>query len=423
MSEKRKDNKGRVLRNGEVQRADGKYMFRYTDLTGKRRTVYSWKLVSTDKAPDGARCKKALRDMEKEISRDIEDGIRAHDANAITVNDLYNSFMDLRSDLRETTRCGYAHLYNKHVRDELGSRSIKNIRFSDIQRLYMGLLQEKHLKKSSIQSVHALLYQVFQTAVMDNILRINPVANALKCLKNMFKDENVKKRALTEAEQKKFISFVYNTPKYSYITPLITVLLGTGMRIGEALGLRWTDCNFEANTISITHALVYKESEDGSGHRYRITLPKTRAGFRTIPMFASVRQALETEKNKPRNPTKKKFVVDGYTDFIFLNSQGKVYTNAAVFDILHHIVDDYNLAESIAAYEAKREPVLLPQFGAHILRHTFCTRLCENESNIKIIQDVMGHRDVRTTMNVYNEATELKKQERFKEIDGKIDLA
>ena len=238
----------------------------------------------------------------------------------------------------------------------------------------------------------------------------------------MFDDDSERKRALTEVEQKKFASFVYNTPKYNYIAPLITVLLGTGMRIGEALGLRWTDCDFETNTISITHALVYKESEDGSGYRYRITLPKTRAGLRTIPMFSSVRQALETEKNRQRDPTKKKFTVDGYTDFIFLNSNGKPYINTAVFDSLHRIVDDYNLAESIVAYEEKRQPVLLPHFGAHILRHTFCTRLCENESNIKIVQDVMGHKDVRTTMNVYNEATELKKQERFKEIDSKVNL-
>ena len=422
MQEKRRESKGRVLRNGEVQRADGKYMFRYTDLTGKRRTVYSWKLVSTDKAPDGTRCKKSLRDIEKEISRDLEDGIRTHDADAITVNDLYNSFMDLRSDLRETTRCGYAHLYNKHVRDALGDKSIKNIRFSDIQKLYVDLLQGKGLKMSSVQSVHALVYQMFQTAVMDNILRTNPTASAMRRLKKLFVDDSEKKRALTEIEQKKFISFVYGTAKYNYIAPLITVLLGTGMRIGEALGLRWTDCNFEANTISINHALVYKESEDGSGCRYRITLPKTRAGLRTIPMFTSVRQALETEKSKPRDPAKNKFEVDGYTDFVFLNGKGRVYTNAAIFYTLHRIVDDYNLAESSAAREEKRKPVLLPRFGAHILRHTFCTRLCENESNIKVVQDVMGHRDVRTTMDVYNEATELKKQERFKEIDGKIDL-
>ncbi len=82
MSAKRKDSKGRNLRNGEVQRPDGMYMFRYTDQDGKRRAIYSWKLVSTDNAPEGKRYKAALRDMEKEVLRDIEDDIRTADANA-----------------------------------------------------------------------------------------------------------------------------------------------------------------------------------------------------------------------------------------------------------------------------------------------------------------------------------------------------
>ena len=64
--------------------------------------------------------------------------------------------------------------------------------------------------------------------------------------------------------------------------------------------------------------------------------------------------------------------------------------------------------------------MLFAKFSAHILRHTFCTRLCENERNLKIIQDVMGHRNIRTTMDVYNEATESKKLESFHSLDGKI---
>ncbi len=75
MSEKRRDSKGRVLRNGESQRSDGKYMFRYTDGTGERHTVYSWKLVSTDKLKEGQRDSQALRDMEKRILKDLDDSI------------------------------------------------------------------------------------------------------------------------------------------------------------------------------------------------------------------------------------------------------------------------------------------------------------------------------------------------------------
>lgn len=73
---------------------------------------------------------------------------------------------------------------------------------------------------------------------------------------------------------------------------LFTVLLGTGMRIGEALGLRWCDCDFEEGIIHVTHALLYKRGEDGN-YRYRISVPKTEAGFREIPMFDDVKAALQ----------------------------------------------------------------------------------------------------------------------------------
>ena len=72
------------------------------------------------------------------------------------------------------------------------------------------------------------------------------------------------------------------------------------------------------------------------------------------------------------------------------------------------------------AEEAELPPFLLPEFSAHHLRHTFCTRLCENETNLKVIQTVMGHKDIQTTMDIYAEATEEKKQEIMANLQGKI---
>ena len=72
MSEKRRDSKNRILQNGESQRKDGKYEFKYVDVNGTRRSAYSWKLVATDKVPEGKRCELSLREMEKQIRRDLE---------------------------------------------------------------------------------------------------------------------------------------------------------------------------------------------------------------------------------------------------------------------------------------------------------------------------------------------------------------
>ena len=84
------------------------------------------------------------------------------------------------------------------------------------------------------------------------------------------------------------------------------------------------------------------------------------------------------------------------------------------------IVDDYNAEETALAKKERREPLLLPQFSAHHLRHTFCTRFCENETNIKVIQAVMGHADISTTMDIYAEATEEKKQEVIANMENKL---
>ena len=73
------------------------------------------------------------------------------------------------------------------------------------------------------------------------------------------------------------------------------------------------------------------------------------------------------------------------------------------------IIADYNAGEEAEAKKQHREAVLLPDFSAHHLRHTFCTRLCEKETNLKVIQSVMGHKDIQTTMDIYAEATEEKK--------------
>ncbi|MEQ3168552.1 DUF6462 family protein [Mediterraneibacter gnavus] len=76
--------------------------------------------------------------------------------------------------------------------------------------------------------------------------------------------------------------------------------------------------------------------------------------------------------------------------------------------------------EAKAVY--KIDKVLLPNFSAHNLRHTFCTRLCERETNLKVIQSIMGHKDIQTTMDIYAEATEEKKQETFEHLAATMDV-
>lgn len=114
--------------------------------------------------------------------------------------------------------------------------------------------------------------------------------------------------------------------------------------------------------------------------------------------------------------------IDGMTGFIFCNRYGNVPNPQCVNRAIKRIIADYNAGEEVAAKKQRREAVLLPDFSAHHLRHTFCTRLCEKETNLKVIQSVMGHKDIQTTMDIYAEATEEKKQESFERLAAILDV-
>ena len=96
MAEKRRDSKGRVLRSGEYQRSDGKYEYKYIDAKGVRRSLYSWKLVETDKPPAGKRCGLSLREMVKDLRRDSEDGIDAYAGRRVTLNSLFSDYISTK---------------------------------------------------------------------------------------------------------------------------------------------------------------------------------------------------------------------------------------------------------------------------------------------------------------------------------------
>lgn len=422
MTEKRRDNKGRILHNGESQRPDGKYMFRYVDGTGTRKTVYSWKLVNTDKLKDGQKGDESLRDKEKRILKDLDDKIRTFDASVTTVDDLFQQFMNLRRDLKESSRCGYKNIYRKHIKPVLGELPIDKVKPTMIQKLYQDMVNVSGVHPTTAQKAHSIIYQMFDNAVMDNLLRTNPASNAFRNFCKTTQIESRTRDALTPEQQETFISYIYASRQYKRLANLFTVLLGTGMRIGEALGLRWCDCDFKEGIIHVTHTIMYKDMEDGS-YGYRVTSPKTASGNREIPMFSEVKRALLRERKIKRNPNLEPFVVDGYTDFIFLNRNGKVYTQSFIYDEIQGIITSYNKEEEALAHEEDREPIYLPKISAHILRHTFCTRMCEENVNIKVLQDIMGHRNIRTTMEVYAMAMRDKKVAAMQALDGTFKIS
>jgi integrase len=259
-------------------------------------------------------------------------------------------------------------------------------------------------------------------AVRDEIIRKNPSDGVMAEIKKSSDKAAGVRHALTIPQQRAFMNHIANHPVYYHWWPLFTVLLGTGCRIGEALGLRWDDLDYENRVISINHSLVYYPVGDNRTSVLHISKPKTEAGVRTIPMLDSVKDAFEMLHEEQEDEGFNETNIDGMSGFIFCNRFGSVPNPQSVNRAIKRIVIDYNASEAVNAKKERREAVILPDFSAHHLRHTFCTRLCENETNLKVIQSIMGHKDIQTTMDVYAEATEEKKQESFERLAAKMDV-
>lgn len=420
MSEKRRDSKNRILQNGESQRKDGKYEFKYVDVNGVRRSAYSWKLVETDKVPKGKRCGLSLREMEKQIRRDLEDGISTHTANSMTLNELFETYMSAK-ELKQSTRTNYTYMYKNYVSDTIGKRRIASIKYSDVKKFYNSLILEKKFKPNSMEIINTILHPLFTMAVRDGYIRTNPSDGVMAEIKKSHNWEKPKRHALTQQQQALFINFLVESETYNHWLPLMTVFLGTGCRVGEVIGLTWDDCDFKEGIISINHNLIYRQQDDGKCEMH-ITTPKTEAGKRIVPMFEAVRKALLQEKKQQMKHGFNSTVIDGYSGFVFTNRCGYVHNPQTINRAIKRIYTACNEQETERAKKEHRQPVLIPHFSVHNLRHTFCTRFCENETDLKIIQEIMGHSDITTTMNIYNEATKERKQESFARLEGKIKI-
>lgn len=395
--ERRKDNKNRVLKEGEYQRSCGTYEFKWRDKRGNRHSISAVTLEE-------------LREKEIDVLRDIMDGVRA-DKNNLTINDLYKSWIQVKRGLKDNTFSNYKYMYEMFVEPDFGKSKLIDLKRSDIRGFYNYLADERNVKVNTIDSIHTVLHQVLELGVEDDYLRYNPADNALKELKKARNIEAEKRRALTIPEQDLFEEFLSKQGQYHRWYPIFIIMLYTGMRVGEITGLRWEDIDLEEETISVNHTLVYFDKRNKERCTFAINTTKTKSGERIIPMLPKVKNAFLMEKQYQEElGLKSKAVVDGYRNFIFVNRFGNVQHQGTLNKALRRIIRDCNY--DVLDRDHSGEATILPKFSNHSLRHTFTTRMCEAGVNIKAMQSILGHADAETTLDIYAEATkDLKKSE------------
>lgn len=382
MSEKRRDNKGRILRAGEGQRKDGRYVYKYTDSCGKSRFVYAWRLTAADRTPAGKRDSIPLRVKIEEIQKDLNDGIDII-GKKMTVSQLYKKYIEYRRNVRRNTEKSRKCLFNILENDPLGARSIESVRMTDAKEWVLRMDANGYSYKT-INNYKCSLKAMFDTAIEENCVRKNPFHFALS---SILKDNSVQKTALTPAQEQNLITFAKNDKVYRKYVDEMVILLGTGLRISEFCGL--TDAlDLENRVIHVDHQLM-KDTDKG----YYVEVPKTKYGVRQIPMSEKVYQAFQ---NVMRNRKKAEPVnISGYHNFLFLKQDGQPKVAANYGSMLKGLVKKYN-----KKYEEK-----LPDISPHTFRHTFCTRLADAGMNPKALQYIMGHSSINMTLDYYAHAT------------------
>lgn len=404
MAEKRKDSKGRNLRTGESQRKDGRYAYRWQE-NGKTKTVYSMDLGD-------------LREKEKQIQKDIEDGINVKSAEKIKLNDMFETWIKSRSDLNQSTQVRIESEYRVRIKEKMGEKKISEIKYSDIFNFYRFLSEERNYSKSSIAQVHSVMYSLFDYALKDEIVRKNPCIGVWGDFSRKFlKEKSAKRHSLTPQEQKDFFNYIENSGMFSKWLNIFIVFFETGARFGEIAGLRWEDCDFDKEIISINHSMNYMRYKEEDKATYHIVKTKTLLSVRDIPMSSNVKIALLREKEQQEKHKIEQPIIDGYTNFCFLNRDGRPHVDSNFNKIIKRILSRYNKQEQERAKKENREPKLIRHFSAHNMRHTFASNLVSSDANIKAVQELMGHSNFSTTMDIYSESNLEIKRAAIKKIE------
>ncbi|MBQ8909516.1 MAG: site-specific integrase [Oscillospiraceae bacterium] len=380
MSEKRRDNRNRILHNGESQRQDGRYAYKYKDLNGETKFVYSWRLDKNDRTPAGKAREPSLREKERQIQQDLFNQIIPNGGN-LTVLELVQKYLSLKINVRHNTRANYNFVVNIIKKEPFGNIRIDKVRQSDAK-AWLIKLQKDGRGYSTIHSVRGVVRPAFEMALQDGLINRNPFSFELA---TVVVNDSVTREAITRAQERAFLKFIQEDKCYCKYYDGIFILFKTGLRVSEFCGLTIADIDFKKNRIRVDHQL-----QRSGNMEYIIEKPKTESGERFIPMSNEVAACFRRIiQNRPK--PRKEPMIDGYTGFLFLDKNGMPMVALHWEHYFKHIRNKYNSIYKIQ----------LPKITPHVCRHTFCSNMAKSGMNPKTLQYIMGHSDISVTLNTY----------------------
>lgn len=375
-----KDLKGRELGTGLSQRKDKRYSARYVSKSGKRIEKYFNNLPE-------ARNWLANSKYEDNYNRF---GITS----TVTVDTWFNYWYDnLIVDLSPNTRRNYEERYRINIQPSIGKMII-----SDVKPMHCKLILNKMLENyagSTIRQTYITMGTMFRAAVMNDVIAKHPM-NGVRYTKPIKSASD--HRVLTVEEQKRFLEVAkssHNYYQYAFI-------LETGLRTGELIGLTWDSIDWDNRKLTVNKTLEFRHKQKF----WRAGPPKTQTSYRTIPLTAQAFSILLElkEKRQTQKLSKELSQVLTFTDRLSGQSSSLVMSDL-VFINFRTGMPAKNSSYDTHLYKLCKAAGI-PPFSMHTLRHTYATRAIESGMQPKILQKLLGHASIKTTMDTYVHVTD-----------------